>query len=408
MTTRSYTADNSTPPPLVSAINGIGSALRRAGIGHPLSTGEILKAARRRTRLHDWGNTFFLEPLQRLVDAFEDEANLTPFGRMVTRNLLIYQVSQRLYNQDYLQRHPEAATLELRAPVIVVGMPRTGTTLAYKLLCQDPANRPLMFWESIQPAPLRPLPMVSNRKILRGRIAARIIHRLAPGLKHVHPLDPGGPEECTWLMANTFVCPAFGMFGRIPSYVDWLWNLDLGTWSKVYEDYANQLRIIQHQRDTGQWVLKSPVHYMSLEPLLRAIPNARIIFTHRDSVDVVPSACSLFAVLRGMGTEHQDMAELGKLMLEDLARGMQRAQEAHDSHPDRVIKVHYQQLTKDPVETIRTIYTHFGIPFDDALAVGLDWWLAESKHVKSHTYGLDQFGLDPKEVQERFSDIGVD
>lgn len=406
MPQQAYTFDNPVRPPAVRTFCALGQGLRRWGWERPLAATDIVRRAQRRSGLKDWGDDFFLEPLERLVEAFEAEANLTPFGRWFIRELLIGMVRRRLQIHDYLCRHPDALQARLRDPLIVVGMPRTGTTLLFNLLCQDPSARPLMRWESLQPAPPRPRLWGGDARIRYSRFSADILHWLAPALDQIHPIDPLGPEECTWLMANTFISPAFGMFGRIPGYDDWLWSLEDRTWERVYEDYVTQLLILQHQKGgAGHWVLKSPVHVISLGPLLSKIPEARVILTCRDPEEVVPSACSLYAVLRGIGTDQLDRVSLGSELLDNLAKAAQRAEVVQAQYPERVMHIRYQDMTNNKIPTIRAIYAHFDIAFTESVEVSLTRFLAQSRHVKNHSYELSQFGLTSRQVQERFSEI---
>lgn len=407
MPPQAYTFENLVRPPAVRAFCALGQRLRRWGWERPLATQDIVRRAQRRSGLKDWGDDFFLEPLDRLAEAFEAEAKLTPFGRWFIRELLIGMVRRRLQIQDYLRRNPEVLQARLHDPLIVVGMPRTGTTLLFNLLCQDTGARPLMRWESLQPAPPRPGLWRGDARVRYSRLSADILRWLAPALDQIHPIDPLGPEECTWLMANTFHSPAFGMFGHIPSYDEWLWALGDQGWERVYEDYVTQLLILQHQHDAGHWVLKSPVHVISLGPLLKKIPRARVLLTYRDPQEVVPSACSLYAVLRGISSDHIDLQALGEEMLANLAKALRRAEAVQALHPEQVLRIDYPSLIRDKIGTIRTLYSHFGLPFSNQAELNLSRWLKDSRHEKSHSYDLAQFGLTPALVQERFAGVRI-
>jgi len=402
MSNKDYTFEAPVRRPLVLAYNQVGSALRSLGWKGRLHADDILRLASQRTGLSDLGYPQFPDLLHRLTQAYEDEADLTPFGRLFIRLSLLSITKTRLRMQDYLRQHPRIREARPLDPLIVVGMPRSGTTLLYNLLCQDPEGRPLLCWESSQPAPVSGRLLKRDSRERDTRLAVAIINRLAPGLRHVHAVDPVGPEECTWLMANTLVSPIFGLFGRIPSYFHWLWGLDAATWGGVYQDYLTQLRILQHQRGGGHWVLKSPVHMMSLPHLLAAIPEARVVLTDRDPAAVVPSACSLFAVVRALGCDHIDREALGAEILDLMARFQRTALEAARAYPERVARVHYRDFTQDKVGTVKAIYSHFGMPFSADNEQQLSRWLKESKHVASHGYDLGQFGLTERQIRDAF------
>ena len=402
MPSNRYTLETPVDLPLVRVYNQVGNALRGRGWKRRLSSENLIRLARRRTGLEDLGDPHFPDLLDRLTEAYESEADLTPFGRLFIRLSLLSITKTRLRLQEYLRQHPEVRDVGPISPLIVVGLPRSGTTLLYNLLCQDPDARPLLCWESSQPAPVLGRLRKRDSRVRDTRIAVGMINRLAPGLRHVHPVNPLGPEECTWLMANTLVSPIFGLFGRVPSYYQWLWQLDTATWTRAYEDYLTQLRVLQHQRGGGHWVLKSPVHMMSLSHLLAVIPGARVVLTDRDPTEVVPSSCSLFGVVRAIGSDHIDRQALGTEILELLSHFQHAAEVAAAAHPDRVLRVHFREFTRDKIGTVSEIYTHFGLTFTPSYEQQLSRWLKESTHVASHDYALSQFGITEQGIRESF------
>jgi hypothetical protein len=205
-------------------------------------------------------------------------------------------------------------------------------------------------------------------------------------------------------MTNTFVSPVFSMMGYIPSYTSWLWDVDESVWDRAYRDYRIQLSVLQHQRGGGHWVLKSPVHFISLGPLLRALPDARIVVTRRDPREVVPSACSLFAVFRAIGAERVDPMSLGAEILADLSRGLRRMDQVSAANPDRVCSVEYRDVVVDKVGAVRRIHEHFGLPFDRDIEARIGRWVARDRHAPLHRYGLDQFGISETALRAHFPD----
>ena len=367
---------------------------------------QILDQARRDTGFDDWGDDYFLEPLTILVDALNREAALTAFGRYLMRRVLYRSVRNRLLLQQYLHEQPDALEQQLMAPFIVVGMPRTGTTLLYNLLAQDPGARPLLGWESLYPVHTRTSRGGGRDK--RRQQAARLvrgINHVLPELQHVHAFSDDGPEECTWLMANSFISPFYSMLARVPSYTNWLWQLDEAAWEPAYRDYRRQLLAVQHQRGGTRWVLKSPVHLISLGPLLRVLPEARILFTQRDPCQVVPSTCSLFALLRGLHSDDLDPNALGRELLSDLARAYARATGVLSRYPDKLMIVEYRDLVGDKTRTVQALYRHFGVPYEGSASSSVANWVAKDRHKSIHRYGLEQFGLTESEVADRFPSI---
>lgn len=383
----------------VRIFNWLGERSRRAGWRHELSVSEILAKARRRTGMSAWGDEYFLEPLDILVRDLEREASLNSFGRAMLRGILTGVVENRLRIHDYLRRYPEALQVQLAPALIVLGMPRTGTTLLHNLLAQDPRARPLMGWESFWPVP-RSRHWDNRRRT--ARLAEMGMARVAPALRQIHPLHTDGPEECTWLMANTLVSPVFSMLARVPAYEEWLWSRQPSDWAAPYDDYVAQLRVLQHQRSGGHWVLKSPVHFMALDTLLNAIPDARIILTERDPRNAVPSTCSLFAVMRGIGSDHVEQKLLGNDVVKRLAEGANRSVGVAVRQPDKVARVAFEDLVNDKLGTLRGIYHHFGMTFTASASTAMKDWLAMTRHEDSHRYSLDQFGITEAMLAESF------
>jgi hypothetical protein len=345
------------------------------------------------------------EGLSRLADSLDREAGLTTFGRLMIRGTLSTFLEVRLRMRHHLRCHPEILDADLAPAVIVVGMPRTGTTLLYNLMAQDVNARPLLGWESLDPVPTGADAQRVDPRQRRARWIEKGVNWFAPTLSRIHPFSSEGPEECTWLLANTFVSSVFSMFGQVPSYMQWLWSVGDEAWAWVYRDYREQLLALQHQRGGAHWLLKSPSHFLSLSPLLSTISNAYVITTERDPLEVVPSTCSLFAVFRSISAEHIDAAALGSETLAFLSRGVRRMTAAVSEHPDRTIQVDFNQLVADKLGTIRTIYDHFGLELTADTLTRMSQWIANDRHLPTHHYRLDQFGLTEQMVRDRFSEI---
>jgi len=398
-----------------AALNLLGRQLRRCGWKRPLTFQGVLDSACRLTRLSDWGEEHFHEPLQVLVQSLEEEAELTPLGRLFVKGNLRHFAANRLWVRQYLKEHPQAQEEPLPRPVFVVGLPRTGTTLLYNLLCQDVSRRPLRFWEALQPAPsVRGQRSAgggrkSDWRRTKARLVVQAIQRWgAPQLRSVHALDADGPEECTTLMLNTFVSPAFFLLGRIPSYLAWLRQRGRELLLGAYEQYRSYLQVLQHQDRMGAvarpavlpWLLKSPAHSFGLQALLTTFPDACVVLTQRDLKQVVPSTCSLFALMQGMYTDTVDCRRLGPEVL-DLIRDLQQGiQHALESSSPRLFSVAYPALVSDPLGVVRAIYRHFAWPLEGGVERRMRDWLAQNPADKhgAHKYDLKQFGLSAQEV----------
>ncbi len=395
---------------IVNAVSGLLGWLGRKP--RPLDADEILDLASRKSRL-PLGDAAeeMREPLERLVRSFEEEANLHASGRLLARLALVHFAANRLRLEALLAAQPAVAEAPIHPALVVVGLPRTGTTLLYNLLAQDPLARPLATWESFFPVPRRADGATRDRK-RRTRWLVKVVDKTAPGVQSIHPLDANGPEEDTWLLAHTLVSNTFSLMGSIDSYDDWLESLDGDALERSYSSYRRQLLWLQHESwppaesEDGFWLLKSPAHLATLEGLLRSVPEARIVQTHRDPVQVAPSTCSLFAVVRSIFSDTVDPHLLGPSVSGRFAAHARRATEARKAHPGRVFDLSFEKLVADPVEAVAGIYAGFDRELTPAAREAMTTWLATHREPPAHKYSLEQFGLDEAMVRGLFSTDG--
>jgi hypothetical protein len=391
----------------VRLFNAVGRCLRRWGLRRPLSLYAILDRACRQARLTDGGDESFHQPLRVLLQSCEADARLSPLGRLMMRFICTHHVKTRLRLHQVFTALPSIRERPIRRPLFIVGLPRTGTTLLHRLLCQDRRARPLLLWEALEPAPPPDLKAGKpDPRVKRARqFVSLTVRHGAPALQQVHPMDPEGPEECTFLLFNTFRTPAFALNGCVSGYLQWLRGRADQDAPVVYEEYRRQLQLLQGDDPAGHWVLKSPVHGWGLDALLRLFPDACVIQTHRDMNEVVPSVCSLFALSRGLYSDDVDCRSLGAeippFLAHDLVAPMVKARAAH---PGRVFDVHYSSLVRDPLAAVGAIYDRFGLSPDEGMQERMRQWLAGNpadKHGK-HCYDLEQFGLSAREIEKWF------
>lgn len=387
-------------------MNAVGRGLERIGLTVPLTESGLLRSARWVTRLSDFGDEEFRLPLRRLLQSQEEEAGLSPSGRLIKRVDLVDLLATRLRVRREIADRPALLDDPVRSPLIVTGLPRTGTTLLQRLLSLDPDARPLLTWEAMWPAPL--YRRGGSGPDPRIRYARRLIgatRRVLPDIDRLHPLDPEGPEECTRLLDGAFRWGYFAIERRLPGYAAWLEGLGPAAMEPAYRWYALQLQVLQGQRPTpGHWVLKSPAHLGNLPALLAVIPGARVVIATRDPREVVGSACSLFALLQGTSVASARTRRMGPPVAESLARDLLGGLEVAAADPDRVRVVRYADVVERPVETLREIYAGFDMPFPDGLEGAARAWLEE--HPRGlhgiHRYDLATYGLDEDEVERIF------
>jgi hypothetical protein len=393
-------------PPLVRVANLAGRLARPVKPRRlRLDVESIVEDARRATGLEDFGDApGHDDALPAFLESLEREAKLTPVGRFCARGQALSALTNQLRMWNDRSTNPEIDHEVIERPLVVVGLPRSGTTLLQNLLAQDPAHRSLLQWEASTPSPPpETATYESDPRIASAERTTRFLDYLAPDARVLHPVAPLMPTECVTLFANSFASLELATINWIPSYLDWCLHADMRA---HYRYYGQQLRLLQWRHKRTRWALKSPAHLFWIDALLAELPGVRIVQTHRDPLDVVASFCSLAAVLHAVGSDDVDVAALGARWTATWAEGLSRADDARAASPDApVFDVHYRRLVAQPIETVAALYDSFGFELTTTAEERMRAFLRENPQHKGgvHRYSLAQFGLDEAAERERFA-----
>jgi sulfotransferase family protein len=323
----------------------------------------LCREARRRTGLEDFGDPSLGPGLSILLKSLEEEAELHVLGRFLMRVHLRDLLETRLRLRQAWRGKGEAlAAVRIERPVFIVGMPRSGSTFLHELLAEDPANRVPRVWEVMFPVAAGDGGQRDRgRRIRKAGACLWWFRRLAPEADFVYPMRALTPHECVAIHSYTFLSEEFISTCRIPSYEAFLHSADLTP------AYAWQKRFLQHLEPGAagkRWVLKSPDHVYGLKELFTIFPDAAIIQTHRNPLEVLRSSTHLTQVLHGLYARAGDRAETRAREARVLAEGTERFIQFRDLHPelaDRFIDVKYSELVADPVASVSRIYRQLGI-----------------------------------------------
>ena len=364
----------------------------------------LVKQARDDTGLNDFGDDDFREGLAILVDSLDREANLNELGRGAIDSQLVGHLINRLQVEDWYNRHPEIDDQEIVAPLIGLGLPRTGSTALSCLLAEDPAVRCIRNWEAQQPCPPpETATQDSDPRIADAQAFMERRNQLFPRMKTMLPSTATSPTECQTFMAMDFKSQLFQAYAHIPGYVEWLnHKADL---VPTYSYVKRILKLLQWRCPPTRWRLKNPSHILFIDDLDKVFPDARYWMTHRDIRNVLPSVADLYFELHKAFSDNVDKHWLGAVNTEFCELGMQRVIDFRDRGNDhRFFDIHFAPFQKDPFPTLQKLYDFLGEELTEEAVARMKAWRESTPRDKhgSHTYDAAEFGLDTEALGERF------
>lgn len=366
------------------------------------STEALLEEARAATGLDDFGDPFFRTGLTHLLDSLERDARLPEEGRRAALKTIRRRLANRLKIEDWHKSHPEIETLDVAGPVIVNGLPRTGSTALGNMLSLDPQFRSLRGWEQQEPVP-PPILGEEAHDPRRMRAAAEIdrLYREDPDMvsRHIHEVDAS--TEDTEVLGLQF--GAQQMTLPVWSYFDWWRDADM---RPVFAYHRRVAQLLQSRRPPNLWLFKAPHHKFHLDALVAAYPDAKFIMTHRDPAKVVPSYTSFVSSIWPEGAlAQQNPLMMGPYIERHLRIGMERAIAARERiGEDRFIDIHHHDLNRDPMGTLQRIYGFLGIDLTQSMRDAVTQWLATHRSGAhgEHHYTPEQYGLTAAGIRADF------
>jgi hypothetical protein len=375
----------------------------------PFDEEAVLTEARETAGLQDFGTDEFREPLQVLLSSLA-EAPLNAFGIALMRGAVVKSLVTRLRAVDWFTRHPEIAQEHIEAPIVVVGMMRSGTTLLQRVLAADPRHYSALGWEVNEPAPRpgtrwdQPDPRIAD-----AEAADEQLRMLAPDLYAIHPMDAHKAEEEIMILADAFLSHVPEASCHVPRYRAWLNEQDF---TPAYRHLERMLQLLQWQKKQrgqyrGRWVLKTPAHLGYLDTLVRVFPEAHIVHLHRDPVATITSGASLNTTLWRMHQDDVDPCVVGRQWIERMSWANRRAMVSRERfEDDRFTDVWFRDALADPLAQVERIYDDIGIKLtSDARAAMKAWLDADAREPRApHRYTPEQFGLTAGAIRDEFAE----
>jgi len=365
---------------------------------------KLMERAMTVVSLDKFGEDSFREGLEILVASADSEARFSEVGSASFDSQIVNYLSCRLQVEDWYARHPDIDDQEIVAPLIGLGLPRTGSTALSCLLAEDPSARFIRNWEAVAPCPPpRSETEHSDPRIDLARQALARRDTLFPRMKSMVPSTATGPTECQTFMAYDFKSQLFQAFARVPTYVAWLnYTADL---VPTYRYVKRVLKLLQWRCPPTRWRLKNPSHSMFIGALAEVFRDARFWMTHRDITSVLPSVCDLYFELCKAYSHDVDKRFLARQNEEWTELGLRRVIAFRDAGQDhRFFDIHYAPFQKDPFPALEQLYDFLGEDLTDTARTRMQAWRNTTPRDKhgTHAYNPADFGIDLDRLRERF------
>lgn len=367
----------------------------------PLDVSSLLDKAKKSTGLTDFGDDFFLEPLNILVDEINKNTKFHALGRFLYKKKIQANLSNRLWAIYWVNQDPSIQK-ELPPALLITGLQRTGTTFLQRMLGNLPEFRGVISWEIVNPVPR------SKKKNYYGKHLAKIFHILLnyinPEFKSIHSVRHDSLEEEVVLLDHAFMSTATQAALNVPNFSAWLEKVDQ---TNGYKDLKMWLQLLLWRKPAKNFLLlKSPHHMEFLDAFIAVFPNTRIVQTHRSPVNTLASYCSMVHFGKKIFSPSSNPEKVGEYWLRKDKRLVQHCMDFREKNPDLFYDVAYNDLVKNPIEVAKKIYSNLNLEWKPSYDSITEAFCQEHKKNKygKHIYSLEDFGLTKQKVEDTFSD----
>ncbi|WP_102419085.1 sulfotransferase [Mycobacterium sp. 4858] len=370
----------------------------------PLDADALRARAAADTGLDDFGPSDYRERLEAYLAALRDIEGVHGAGVVNFYGQLLQLLKNRLLLTDLLRRHPEIDDIELQPPVVIAGLPRTGTTHLHNMLAVPPTFRSMPYWESVEPFPLPAEAGIEpDPRRARMDVAIGVINTVMPHFPLMHEMTTEHVHEEIQLLANDFSTMLFETLAHVPRWRDYYRAHDQ---TPHYEYLARQLKAMQFLRGGRRWLLKSPQHLEQVPVLRRVFPGGIVVFTHRDPV---PVALSMIAMITYSARMHRTPVPVAEIAaswidrLDDMLSALVRDRDTIG--PDRSIDIRFDDFMADELGVAERVYALAGEPFTDEARTAIDAYLAGHRRGRlgNVATSCEMFGLDEADLRDRFA-----
>ena len=366
------------------------------------------EASRRAGGLTDFGDEAFRPALERLLACLDGEGRLSVSGREILTARIVELLRNRLVLEDHVRRYPEILDEENDDPIVVVGLPRTGTTLLQRILSCDPRFYPMLWWECRYPAPLQAdASPGEDSRVALARAEVQAMIDANPALLAIHPFDAEAADEEGMLMEHSFMS-FFDSYADITGYTEWMWDHDQ---TPAYLHLKRMLKFLQWQKrrrgiSARRWVLKAPHHLRQIDVLFKVFPGTQVIQTHRDPLETIPSIASFVYNLWAVYMEKPDPTRAGRQWSNIFARGTAETMAFRDARTDhRFLDVWFADTLTQPLSVVKDIYAFVDLDLPQGIQEKMQRYLEDNRREKRpvHDYAAGYFGLSETGIAQDFA-----
>ena len=367
-----------------------------------VSAVELIAAARAAVPgLEDFGAPPLSPVFERMVQAMNQEGRLSERGATGRGQHIVHLLSNRLRLTNMLRRRPELATAPLGRPVVIVGLPRSGTTKMQRMLVRDEQFNSIMTWECLSPVPLSDDPDERQKRIQIGEGFCSAFKTYFPDFYAAHPIEAHEPEEDMVLMQHSFLTESLDAEMHVPGFVDWLRTQDH---EPMYRQLSLLLRVLaeQHGKIGQPWLLKGTYHGICLDVLLKVFPDAKVVYFHRDPVETIASYASLVSKMRRMLSDEVDSREVGQELLRYWAWHQNKMLQVRDTLPKgAILDIDYPDILRNASMVAERIYAFAGLNLTSkARAAMLAWETQNAQHRHGkHDYAIADYGISAAQIK---------
>ncbi|MDB6157677.1 MAG: hypothetical protein JWO04_1383 [Gammaproteobacteria bacterium] len=379
-----------------------------AAEGEPLdmSVAGVLEAATARTGLDDFGRRDFEDRLRQLLGEVDSDTNVWTAAKKQFVVHCITAAVNRLKNRDFLKRHPQIEDIVIDRPILVVGLPRSGTTHLENLIASDRRLRylPVYLGAEAVPAPGE-VPGPDGREPRWHRANQRWQRvKSNPIMEAMHEHSPDHACGDNELQMPDFASYQWEWMADVPKWRDYYLATDQ---SPHYQYGRTMLKAIAFQQPNARrWILKGNQHSEQLPVLTRIYPDATIVMTHRDPLAILQSVLTMrgLQVLASQKNPNiEGHVEYWVDRIEKMLRAYVRDMDVVPAA--RRVDLLFQEAMADDVGAAQRVLKAADLHPTHESAEDLRHYMEHHPRGKAGRVVYDlagDFQLDPKALRERF------